>query len=177
MVDFSLLLLRVFVGLLVAAHGAQKVFGWFGGPGIPGTQQMVRRLDVHPSIFWAWVSALNELVGGLLLALGFLMPLGPLMIFANMLTAIFGVHIGKGFWNTKGGVEFPLTLLVAAAAMGFAGAGIYSIDAMVGFAAPEPATMILGMFVVVIGYFVSRLTGRSRAPARRPGEAPQNTRP
>lgn len=176
MVDFGLLLLHVFVGLLVAAHGSQKVFGWFGGPGIAGTQQMVRRFNIHPSAFWAWVSALNELIGGLLTAFGLLMPLGPLMIFANMLFAIFAVHAGKGFWNTKGGFEFPLLLLVNAVAIGFMGAGIYSIDASIGFSAPEPGTMIVGMFVVVIGYFASQLTGRVRA-ARAHGQASQSSRP
>jgi putative oxidoreductase len=170
MVDFGLLLLRVVVGLIVAAHGSQKLFGWFGGGGIEGTQQMVRSLDVHPSAFWAWVSALDEFVGGLLLVLGFLMPLGPLMIFANMLFAIFAIHAGKGFWNTKGGVEYPLTLLTVAVVLGFTGPGIYSIDALIGFSVPEPATMIVGMFIVVIGYFVSQLTSRVRA-ARAHGQA------
>ncbi len=165
MVDVGLLLLRVFVGLLVAAHGSQKVFGWFGGGGIPGTQKMVRSLEVHPSIFWTWVSALDELVGGLLLALGFLMPLGPLMIIANMLFAVHRVHFGKGFWNSKGGIEFPLTLLVTALVLGLTGAGLYSIDALIHFAAPEPLTMIIGVIIVLMGYIVSMLTGQIQARA------------
>jgi putative oxidoreductase len=166
MLDFALLVLRLFVGLLIAAHGAQKVFGWFGGGGIPGTQRMVRSLGVHPSIFWTWVSALNELIGGLLTALGLLMPLGPLMILANMLFAVFHVHIGKGFWNTQGGVEFPLLILVTAVALGFADGGRYTLDTFIGFTLPEPAAMIIGMVIVVIGYFGSQITSRAIAIRR-----------
>ncbi len=170
MVDVGLLILRIFVGLLIAAHGAQKVFGWFGGGGIPGTQKMIRSFDVHPSVFWAWVSALDEFVGGPLLALGFLMPLGPLMIIANMLFAVHRVHLGKGFWNSKGGIEFPLLLLVNALALGLVGAGLYSIDALIHFVAPEPMIMIIGVIIVLIGYigllFTSRVQARVHGSAQ-----------
>lgn len=177
MIDFGLLLLRVVVGLMVAAHGSQKVFGWFDGPGLAGTRKMVQSLDVHPSMFWAWVSALNEFGGGLLTALGFLMPLGPLMIFANMLFAINRVHMAKGFWNTQGGYEFPLLILINAVVLGFMGPGVYSIDSAIRFAPPEPAIMIIGMFVVLVGYFISLLTRRGAAKQSAEGSAPQRSRP
>ncbi len=166
MIDFGLLLLRVVIGLILAAHGSQKLFGWFGGGGIPGTQKMMRGLNVHPSMFWAYISGLNEFVGGLLLALGFLMPLGPLMLFASMFTAVVRVHAGNGFWNTNRGYEFPLALLVNVVALGFMGAGLYSIDALIHFAAPEPATMIVGMVVVLFGFVISAITGRVTAHER-----------
>lgn len=177
MIDFGLLLLRIFVGLLVAAHGSQKLFGWFGGPGLVGTRKMVQSLDLHPSAFWAWVTALNEFVGGILTVLGLLMPLGPLMIFANMLVAINRVHGAKGFWNTQGGYEFPLLLLVNAVVLGFMGAGIYSIDELIRFAAPEPATMIIGMFVVLVGFLGSLLTRRAPSNVNAEGQSSQHSRP
>ncbi len=176
MVNLGLLVLRVVVGLILAGHGSQKLFGWFGGGGIPGTEKMMHGLNVHPRIVWAWISGLNEFVGGLLLALGFLMPLGPLMIFASMFTAIVRVHAGNGFWNSSRGYEYPLVLLVVAVVLGFVGPGLYSIDALIGFAAPEPATMIIGMVIVFFGFVLSVISGRVLAGAEA-GTSENRSRP
>ncbi len=159
LLDSGLLLLRLVVGLMVAAHGAQKLFGWFGGGGIAGTQKMTQGMNVHPSLFWAWVSALDEFVGGLLTALGLLMPLGPLMIIANMLVAILYVHGKNGFWNTNRGIEFPLLLSTNALVLGLIGAGAYSIDALIGFALPEPKALVVGLIAVVIGFGFAVISG------------------
>ncbi len=80
MVALGLLVLRLVVGLIVAAHGAQKLFGWWGGPGMTGWTAAMTRMRVRPAVAWAWMSAIAELGGGLLFALGFLSPLGSMAI-------------------------------------------------------------------------------------------------
>src|SRR4030081_15381 len=117
MLAVGLLILRLVVGLTLAAHGAQKLFGWWGGPGMTGWTQIVRKLRIRPAQPWAWVAALSEFGGGLLLAIGLLWPLGSLAIASTMLVAIATVHLPKGFWVTKGGFEFNLPLIGAAAAV------------------------------------------------------------
>ncbi len=153
MLDFALLLLRVEVGALIAAHGAQKLFGAWNGPGWQGHQQMMARLKLWPVPFWGAVSALAEFGGGLLIILGFLWPLGPLALIAAMSMAIISVHWPKGFWNSKGGIEFPLTLLTIGIVLGLVGPGLYSIDALIHLAlpVPEPGPMIAGLILVVLG--------------------------
>src|SRR5215472_4713117 len=116
MVASGLLLLRLVIGLTLAAHGAQKVFGWFGGPGMTGWTGAMTRMRIRPAVPWAWTSALAELVGGLALALGLLFPFPSLAIAGSMLVAIALVHWPKGFWTTKGGYEFNLSILAAVAA-------------------------------------------------------------
>src|ERR1700694_2127774 len=117
-IAFGLLIVRLVVGLTVAAHGAQKLFGWWGGPGMSNWTQSVRRLRIRPAQPWAWVAALSEFGGGLLLALGLLSPLGSLAIAGSMLVAVATVHWTRGFWSTKGGYEFNLSIIGAAAALG-----------------------------------------------------------
>src|SRR6185437_1243048 len=96
----GLVILRLVVGLTLAGHGAQKVFGWFGGQGISGWAATVEKLRVRPPRAWAWISALSELVGGVLFALGLLTPLGAFAIAGAMLVAIATVHWPNGFWNS-----------------------------------------------------------------------------
>src|SRR5467141_1519910 len=120
-IAFGLLVLRLVVGLTIAAHGAQKLFGVWGGPGMNGWTQVVQRLRMRPARPLAWIAALSEFGGGLLLALGLLSPLGNLAIIGSMLVAIATVHLSKGFWVTKGGFEFNLTLIGAAAALAITG--------------------------------------------------------
>ncbi len=165
LVNFGLLVLRVSVGLIVAAHGAQKLFGWFGGGGLQGSRKMMESLHLRPPMFWAVVSAVNEFAGGLLTALGLLMPLGPVLIIANMLTAIAYVHWSKGFWNSKGGLEYPLSLGLASLALGIIGAGAYSLDALVGFQVPEPQALVVGLIAVLIGFGIATLLRHRFVPA------------
>src|ERR1700682_2033228 len=127
--DTGILLIRLFVGLLVAAHGAQKLFGWFGGSGPEGTAKMMGKLNLHPSHFWGFFSGFNEFAGGLLTAAGFLMPIGPLLIIANMLVAISLVHWKNGLWNTQKGYEYPLVLAIVALALGITGVGTSAVGA------------------------------------------------
>src|SRR5207237_1761942 len=98
--DVALLVLRVVVGLLLIGHGTQKLFGWFGGPGRQGFAGGLTRMGFRPAELWSLNAGLAEAGGGLLLALGFLNPLGSLGIIAAMLVATFSVHMRKGLFTT-----------------------------------------------------------------------------
>jgi len=126
--DIALLLVRLAVGGTLAAHGAQKVFGWFGGHGPRGTAEFLQSLGFHPARSYAWLLGLTELVAGLALAAGFLTPLAAAGVAGVMLTAIAVVHWSKGFFNADGGIEHPLVLGVAAIATAFSGGGRWSLD-------------------------------------------------
>jgi putative oxidoreductase len=162
--SLGLLVLRLVVGLTMAGHGAQKVFGWWGGPGLKAWTEGVAKMRIRPAVPFAWLAALAELGGGLLLALGLLSPLGSLAIIGTMLVAIATVHWPNGFWNTKRGYEFNLTLIAAVVAVGLAGPGTYSIDQAAGFRLPEPATFLIGVVVVILGV-AGMLAFRSPKPA------------
>src|SRR5262249_34048308 len=140
--DVGLLLLRVVVGAYLTVHGTQKLFGWFGGPGQAGTRGFMKMLGFRPAGPWAVVSGPREAGGGLLLLLGLLDPLGTLGVVAAMTTAIFAAHWRHGPMNTDGGYELPLTNVAVALAVGLAGPGRYSLDALLGIALPEPITGI-----------------------------------
>ena len=164
MVALGLLLLRLVVGLILAGHGAQKLFGWWGGPGMTNWTAGMVRMRIRPAIAWAWMSALAELLGGLGFAVGLLNPLPSLAILASMLVAIALVHWPKGFWNTKGGFEFNLSLIAAAAAVALAGPGSYSLDAALRIGLPEPVTLIAGTILTLAGVGVA-LGTRAPVPA------------
>ena len=171
-VALGLLILRLVVGLTLAAHGSQKLFGWWGGAGMTGWTQSVQKLRIRPAQPWAWVAALSEFGGGLLLALGLLTPLGSLAITGAMLVAIATVHLSRGFWTTKGGFEFNLSLIAAAVALALAGPGAYSLDSALGIRLPEPLTLIVGTAALIAGVAVTLGT---RRPEPQPETKPQTT--
>jgi putative oxidoreductase len=164
MVALGLLVVRVVTGLIVSAHGAQKVFGWWGGPGMKNWIAGMSRMRIRPPMAWAWISALAELIGGILFALGLLSPLGALAIIASMLVAFWLVHRPKGFWNSKGGFEFNLSLVGAAAGLAITGPGAYSLDSLFRLRIPEPITLIVGTVLMLAGVAVA-LGTRGPAPA------------
>jgi len=129
-------------------------------------------MRIRPAVPFAWLAALAELGGGLLLALGFLSPLASLAIIGTMLVAIATVHWPNGFWAAKRGYEFNLTLIAAVVAVGLAGPGTYSIDQAVGFHLPEPITFLIGIVAVVLGV-AGMLAMRSPKSAAQPN--PQTT--
>jgi putative oxidoreductase len=131
--EFGLFLIRMVVGLTLAAHGAQKLFGLFGGHGIAGTGQFFESIGFRPGRVLAAIAGLGELGGGLALALGLLTPFASAAIIATMAVAIWSVHIEKGFFNHAGGYEFPLMIAAIALGIAFTGAGPLSLDATLGF--------------------------------------------
>ncbi|MEA2643460.1 MAG: putative oxidoreductase [Chloroflexota bacterium] len=165
--SLGLLVLRLVLGLTMAGHGAQKLFGWWGGPGLKAWTEGVAKMRIRPAVPFAWLAALAELGGGLLLALGFLSPLGSLAIIGTMLVAIATVHWPNGFWNAKRGYEFNLSIIAGVVAIGLAGAGSYSVDQAIGFRMPEPATFLIGVIVVILGV-AGMLAFRSPKPAVQP---------
>ena len=159
----GLLILRLVVGIALAAHGAQKLFGWWGGPGLGGMRKHLTYMRFRPASLWLAGAVGTEVGGGLLLALGFLSPLGSVGAGAAMLMAIVSVHWGKGFFG-QGGLEMPLLYLVPAAVLGITGPGSYSLDSLFGITLPEPVTGLVAAALAVAGVAVAML-GRRPAPA------------
>jgi putative oxidoreductase len=161
-INIGILLIRLVLGLTFTAHGSQKLFGAFGGGGLNGTTAMMEKMGAFPAAFWALLAALSEFGGGLLFALGLFTPLGSLGIMASMLVAISRVHWAKGFWNTKGGIEFPLINLTAALAVAITGPGIYSLDAALHTGLPEPNALLIGLALVLLGAVLATSVDLSR---------------
>jgi putative oxidoreductase len=138
MTDMGLLILRLAIGLIVAAHGAQKLFAWFGGPGLDGWTAIIGQLGVRPAPFWARINALAEFLGGLMLAIGLFTPVAAAVLGAVMLMAIVSVHWRNGFFNTNRGIEFPLSLLAGMVTIGLAGPGAYALapQSLLGWSLP-----------------------------------------
>ena len=172
MAALGLLILRVVIGLIVAAHGLQKLFGWWGGPGITGWVGAMNRMRIRPARPWAWISILAEILGGVGLAIGLLPPLPSLAIAASMLVAIALVHLPRGFWATKGGYEFTLSILAGVAAIALVGPGAYSLDAPLQIHLPEPWTLIAGTLITLAAVGVALGT---RGPAVATEAKPQTT--
>jgi putative oxidoreductase len=126
--DTGLLLLRVVVGVLLAGHGAQKLFGWFGGHGLDGTGGFFEKLGFKPGKPWALIAGLSEFTGGAFLALGLLTPFAAAVIIGTMFNAALSAHAKKGPWITDGGWEYTLVIATVAAAIAFAGPGAASLD-------------------------------------------------
>lgn len=130
--DSGLLLARMVFGLLMAAHGTQKLFGWFGGYGLAGTGGFFEQLGFKPGRLFAAAAGGTEVVAGLLVAFGLLGPLGPALIISVMVVAMATVHWQHGLFAQTNGIEVPLLYAVAAAALALTGPGAYSLDALVG---------------------------------------------
>src|SRR5688500_11830265 len=150
--DLVLLIARLFFGLGMAAHGAQKLFGWFSGYGLTGTGEFMVQLGFRPGRLFATLAGAGEVAGGVLLAAGLLGPLGPALMILVMLVAAFTVHVRNGFFATKNGVETPLLYAGAAFVLAFTGPGAYSIDSMLGLlwlSVPRYAWSVVGVAVAL----------------------------
>jgi putative oxidoreductase len=153
--DLALALARATVGLVIAAHGAQKVFGAWGGPGMTGWTQGITRMGLRPPVVWAYLTALTELIGGIALALGLLTPIAAALVSMQMIGAMHRVHWAKGFWNSKGGIEFSLVLALVAAAAGIADPGTWSLDRVLGTPPLGAPAYVLALVVAWLAYVVS----------------------
>jgi putative oxidoreductase len=162
--DIALLLIRVILGLAIARHGAEKLFGWFGGYGIAGTAGFFEQLGWRPGKLFVLAAAGAELGGGLLTVLGLGGPIGPALIVMVMIVAIFSVHFIKGFAAANGGYELNTLYIAAALAPAF-DLGKYSLDQALGLTAyvtPAASWTALAAAVVLAGL---NLLVRRPAPA------------
>ncbi|WP_282114813.1 DoxX family protein [Pseudoalteromonas arctica] len=122
------LILRVPVGLILAAHGAQKLFAWFGGYGLEGTGQWMASIGLEPGYWLAMMAGSAEFFGGIALAIGLLTRPAAVVAGFTMLIAIFSVHISNGLFMANNGYEYALTLLVITVVLAIQGAGSFSLD-------------------------------------------------
>lgn len=120
--------LRIPVGLILMAHGSQKLFGMFGGYGLEGTGQWMASIGLNPGYLMALLSGSSEFFGGLALLLGLLVRPASAVVAFTMLVAIFSVHISNGLFLANNGYEYALTLFVVATSLVISGAGSYSFD-------------------------------------------------
>jgi putative oxidoreductase len=137
MVDLALLVLRTVAGSLLLGHGAQKLFGWWGGYGLAGTSGWLESLGLRPGRPWAILAGGSEFGGGVLSLLGLLNPLGPLGIIGSMAMATRKAHWGNPIWVTEGGPELPVTNISIATALLLTGPGRYSLDRALGIRLPR----------------------------------------
>ena len=164
----GLLLARLVLGLLMVAHGTQKLFGWFGGYGLAGTAGFFESLGFRPGRVFVAAASLTEITGGLLLALGFLGPVGPALMISVMIVAAISVHWKNGLFATANGIEVPLLYATGAVALALTGPGLFSLDALLGLESlwtPEVvwAALALGIVGGVINLGLRRVAPQGAA--------------
>jgi putative oxidoreductase len=131
--EIGLLLIHLVIGVSLAAHGAQKLFGWLGGYGIAGTAGYLEGFGLRHGRLLAAGAGASELAGGVLFATGLATPLAAALIAGTMIVAARTDHAGKGYWIYNGGAEYVLTVAVVAIGLAFNGAGAWSLDAAIGW--------------------------------------------
>ncbi|HEX7049924.1 MAG TPA: DoxX family protein [Longimicrobiales bacterium] len=164
----GLLVARLAVGLYMAAHGAQKLFGWFGGPGFAGTAGLFEQLGFRPARLFAAVAAGAEVISGLLTALGLLGPVGPALMVSVMIVAIGSVHRPHGFFAMNNGIEVPLLYAAGAVALALAGPGGFSADALFGLEGLWTPRVAWAVLLVGIAGGAANLAIRRPAPQPAP---------
>jgi putative oxidoreductase len=164
LLDVGFLIARVLVGLLIAAHGSQKLFGWFGGGGLDATGEFFGQLGFRPARLFATAAALGELYSGLLIAMGLFGPVGPALLLAVMIVAAISVHWRNGLFATNGGIELPLLYSIAAVRFALTGPGRYSLDAAFGLRwAWAPTAIWIAIIAGVVGGVVNLALRRGPA--------------
>ena len=165
--DAGIAALRITIGLIFAAHGAQKAFGWWNGPGYAGWTGSIGKMGFRPVAFWAFISVAAELGAGLLLALGLLIPLAAAGLVAQGIVIIGRVHWVNGFWSGNGGYEYPLALLGGSVAIALTGPGGWSLDARLPVGLLYEPIIRWGVLLVAIAVAAAAtfLAGRQAAAA------------
>jgi putative oxidoreductase len=166
------LIARVFIGALFIGHGTQKLFGWFGGPGLEGTSQWMESVDMRPGHRNALASGAAETIGGAAIAAGALTSAAAAALIGTMLTAIRLVHLEKGFFNTQGGYEFNLTLIAALLLLVDGGAGDLSVDKALGIEDCGTGWALASLAAGAAGSYLVVAAGHAAASEQ---DAPQST--
>ncbi|HEX6652750.1 MAG TPA: DoxX family protein [Thermoleophilaceae bacterium] len=154
---------RVAIGGLFAGHGTQKLFGWFGGPGVDGASKMMRKLDLHPPRRNAVAAGAAETTAGVLLALGALTPAAGALVTSTMVTAIRKVHGPNGPWIQQSGYEYNLVLIAVMAALVESGPGSPSVDRALGIEAKGTGWALAAIAAGAAGSALAVEAGRRSA--------------
>jgi putative oxidoreductase len=157
-------LLRVVVGGIFVGHGLQKLKGYWGGPGLEGTEKMMESMEMHPAPLQARAVALAETAGGAALALGFATPIAAATLIATMVTAVRKVHFKNGLWNSNRGYEFNAVLTTAVLAIVADGPGVISADAVVGKSRAGLGGALFALVAGVGGSFAVTELARAMKP-------------
>jgi len=168
-ISLGLLVARLIVGLAMASHGAQKLFGMFGGHGLNGTGAFFDTLGYRPGKLFALAASLGEIGGGLLTAVGLGGPLGPALMILVMIVATFTVHFKNGFFAANGGYELNAIYIATALTLAFSGFGVYSFDHAFGL--EQFYTPALIWIVIAVGIIFAILSLIAKRPvAQESGE-------
>jgi putative oxidoreductase len=162
--ETGLLLARIVIGALMAAHGAQKLFGWFGGYGIAGTGGFFEGIGFRPGRLFATAAGVTEFGSGLLLALGLFAPFAAAAMLSVMIVAAGSVHWEHGLFASSNGIEVPLLYGVIAASLALTGPGAYSLDAVLGLAPFWTAGVVVAALALGVLAGIGNLAARKTAP-------------
>jgi putative oxidoreductase len=165
-VDIGLLIIRLVIGVTIAGHGSQKLFGWFGGRGLRGTGESFERMGYRPGGLFALFAGTSECGGGILLVGGLLFPLAAAAVIGMMLNAALSVHLKNGFWVANTGWEYTFVIGGVAAGLAFTGPGRYSLDRAAGWTLSGTAWGIAGVaLALAVGSATALYRRRSLASA------------
>jgi len=166
MLDLGLLVARLVIGLLMAAHGTQELLGWFGGYGLNTTGEFFVQLGFQRGRAFATLASVAEVTSGLLVAIGFLGPVGPALMISVMLVAAISVHWKNGVFATQNGIEVPLLYATGAFGLAITGFGDYALDALLGIRAAWTPAITWAVLTVGIVGGLGNLVLRHPAKAR-----------
>lgn len=148
----------------MAAHGAQKLFGWFGGYGLDGTGGFFEGLGFKPGRFFAGAAGASEVASGLLLAVGLFTPLAAAVMLSVMIVAAVSVHLPHGLFAATNGIEVPLVYGIGAVTLALTGPGVYSLDAATGLSALWTPSVVAGSLVLGVIGAAGNLALRRNSP-------------
>ena len=158
--DTGILIIRALFGLAIAGHGAQKLFGWFGGYGIKGTGGFFESLGFRPGAVFATAAGLSEMGGGLLITVGLLTPFGAAAVLSAMLVAMISVHLKNGFFAAGNGIEMPFLYATAAFGIALTGGGAISLDGLLGLNFLAEPYVVTALLVLAVGGAAATLSMR-----------------